>query len=182
MQNESAKEKVNPFWGNIFKSLYNADELNLFKILKKIPLFKDLTKGELRKVANILHDRNYQVNEYIFQMHQPGAAMFIIRSGKVKILYESDTEDDIELAILGEGDFLGELALLDNSPRSASAMAMVKTEMLAIFRADLEKLLMTEPAIGAKIIRQLAVVIGLRLKATNEQLSKINLEAGREVV
>ncbi len=179
---ETTDKKVNPFWGNIFKSLYNADELNLFKILKRIPLFKDLSKRELRKVANILHERNYQVNEYVFQMHQPGAAMFIIKTGKIKILYESDTEDDIELAVLGEGDFLGELALLDNSPRSASAMAMEKTEMLAIFRADLDKLLMTEPGIGAKIIRQLAVVIGLRLKATNEQLSKINTEAARENV
>lgn len=181
MDQKSEKKGVNPFWGNIFKSLGRDDDGSLYKILKKIPLFSDLTKGEIRKVSNILHDRKYLVDEYVFQMHQPGAAMFIIKKGKVKILFESETEDDIQLAVLGEGDFLGELALLDNSPRSASAKALEKTEMLAIFRADLEKLLMTEPVIGAKIVRQLAVVIGLRLKATNEQLSNYNLEAGREI-
>lgn len=175
------QSNVNPFWGNIFKSFNSSEELELYHILKDIPLFKDLSKRELQKVSNILHERTYQINEYIFQMHQPGAAMFIIKSGKVKIIFESEKEEEpIELATLVEGDFLGELALLDNSPRSASAKAMQKTDLLAIFRADLEKLLMTEPVIGAKIVRQLAVVIGLRLKATNEQLSNYNLEAGRE--
>ena len=74
------------------------------------------------------------------------------------------------LAIIRPEDFLGELALLDDTPRSASARAAEKTEALAFFREDLNELVETQPAIAVKIMKDLAVIIGQRLKAANEQL------------
>ena len=66
--------------------------------------------------------------------------------------------------------FFGELALLDDSPRSASAIASKTTETFAFFRTDLDRLLTAFPQIGLKVYRSLAMIIGSRLRDTNEQL------------
>jgi len=96
--------------------------------------------------------------------------MFIVRAGQIDIMMPRDNDEDLILASLGPGAFLGELALLDDSPRSASAVAPTETMALAFFRADLNKLIDTEAHIGSKILKELALIIGKRLKVTNEQL------------
>jgi len=168
------KNNRNPIWGNVFQSLMKKKDQTRIDLISKIPIFQELSQRELRTVSEILFDRTYEAGEDIFLTDQPGAAMFIITSGRVRILVESsdDTEETI-LAELEEGDFFGEIALLDNSPRSATARAVTKTELLAIFRADLDKLTMNEPYIAARIMKQLAIVIGMRLKETNRQFASI---------
>lgn len=166
-------DHINTFWGNIFSRFSSNDEASDYEILKLIPIFKDLSKRELKYLSSIVYQRSYEEGEYIFDTGQPGAAMFIIKDGKVNITKLNENGDEIILATLEEGEFLGELALLDNSGRSASAYALSRIQTLSIFRADLEKLLETRPALGGKIMRRLAVVIGLRLKATNELLIQL---------
>ncbi len=164
----------NPLWGNVFQSLIKKKDHSRIDLISKIPIFQELSPRELRTVSEILFDRVYEAGEDIFLTDQPGAAMFIITSGRVRILVENDDETgDSILAELEEGDFFGEIALLDSSPRSATARAVTKTELLAIFRADLDKLIMNEPYIAARIMKQLAIVIGMRLKETNRQFTSI---------
>lgn len=164
------KFAINNFWDYIFKKEADEEDLQVIDVLRKIPLFEDLTKRELKKVAKIMHERTYNEDEYLFQKGNPGAAMFIIRKGSIKIVTPDGHGGEIDLATLKSGAFLGELALLDNSPRSASAKASDPTSALAFFRSDLNKLINTAPAIGSKIMRKLALIIGQRLKATNDQL------------
>lgn len=169
----SGKEdkSVNPLWGNIFSGLRKNTVMSVHEILRRNPLFAGLTARELRRVADIIHERKYQAGEFLFEKDQPGAAMFIIKSGIVNIVVPSpDGGRSLELATLVTDDFVGELALLDDSPRSASAVAVETTEALAFFREDLNDLLGTYPVIASKILHELAVIIGQRLKATNEQL------------
>ncbi len=163
-----------PFWANIFEWFSSSGKDDEYEILSEIPVFQNLRKRELSVVSTYLHEREYEPGEYIFRTHQPGAAMFIVEEGVVEVVHDKDGEDFI-LARLEQGEFFGELALLDNSPRSASAIAKEKARLLAIFRNDLEKLMISQPVIGAKILKQLAVIIGMRLKATNEQLSQNQL-------
>lgn len=169
---ETKNLQVNNFWDFIFKRETEKKETKVTDILKKIPLFDHLTGRELKIVSKLIHTRTYQPGEYIFQKDQPGAAMFIIKQGSVKIVLPGKDDTEILLATLKPGTFLGELALLDNSPRSASARAVETTEALAFFRSELNKLLKTYPVIGSKILKKLALIIGQRLKATNEQLYK----------
>ncbi|OGJ87896.1 MAG: hypothetical protein A2268_00715 [Candidatus Raymondbacteria bacterium RifOxyA12_full_50_37] len=138
--------------------------------LENIPVFKELSRRERKRVAAIIYDRTYEPGEFMFEKEQPGAAMFMIKKGQVKIVAPSKQGSEIELATISDGQFVGELALLDDSPRSASAKAAAPTQALAFFRTDLNKLLDTEPVIASKILRELAIIIGKRLKATNEQL------------
>lgn len=173
--NRSDKPAGNPLWSNVFQSLIKQKDQSRINQIVDIPIFQDLSRRELRTVSEMLYDRSYESGEDIFLTDQPGAAMFIITSGRVRIMLEgSGDTPDTTLAELGEGDFFGEIALLDSSPRSATARAATKTELLAIFRADLDKLMMNEPFIAARIMKQLAIVIGMRLKETNKQVAGLS--------
>lgn len=182
----SANEKktaLRIFWGNIRRSNRDAQDADKVKFLKKIPFFENLKKHQLEEVAQAIYEREYREGEYIFEAGQPGAALFIIQHGEVsvEITSEIDPHDadnggsaakPTQLAILAKHAFLGELALLDESPRSASARALVPTKVLALFRKDLDQLAITNPDITTNIYKSLAVIIGNRLKATNDLIEK----------
>jgi CRP/FNR family transcriptional regulator, cyclic AMP receptor protein len=168
-QSDSVKKPVNPFWGSIASKFKSTTTIDNIEVLKLCPIFTHLSVKELKKVSALIYERSYQAGEYLFEKGQPGTAMFIIKSGQVKVVVPGN-ESEAELATIYPEDFLGELALLDDTPRSASAKAFEKTEALAFFREDLSELVDTYPAIAVKIMRDLAIIIGHRLKASNELL------------
>jgi CRP/FNR family transcriptional regulator, cyclic AMP receptor protein len=160
---------VNKLWENIFKSPQKKkDEID--DILMKIPVFQDLNPRALKKIKCILHQREYKTNEIIFNQGDVGLGMYIIESGSVEIL--CDPERHI-LAELQDGDFFGELALLDDSPRSASAIAKTPCRMLCFFKPELLDLLDRDPKLGSRILFKLAWTIGERLKTTNQQVKEL---------
>ncbi|MBP7738489.1 MAG: cyclic nucleotide-binding domain-containing protein [Spirochaetes bacterium] len=168
--NGTMEKPANPFWGNIFSRFRRGAAIPNADVLKLCPIFRNLTNRELKKVSALIYERRYQIGEFLFEKEQPGTAMFIVKTGLVQIVLPGRTDEESVLAVINPEDFLGELALLDDTPRSASAKAVEKTEALAFFREDLNELLETHPAIGSKIMRDLAIIIGQRLKACNEQL------------
>ena len=164
-------KKDAPMWASfIGKSNRRLKKQSMISFLRSVPLFNSLSKRELLTLNSIAHLRTYQENEFVFRKGQPGAAMFILKSGEISIVdHEPDSSENV-IATLGENSFFGELALLDDSPRSASAKATGHSEVYAFFRTDLEKLLSSSPQIGLQVYRALAMIIGTRLKSTNEQL------------
>lgn len=165
---------IDTFWGNIFKFNHMQDTLS---ILNKIPLFQHLKIYEVVKISKILHARNYYQNEFVFQEKEPGAGMYIVKSGSVKIFMKSPDGKSHEVAVLKKGDFFGESALIDESPRSASAIALENTELLGFFRADLMNLMDRDPVLSAKILMRLAIVITQRLRQTNLALKQLQHNA-----
>jgi len=164
---------VNKLWENIFKSRQNKkDEID--DILMKIPVFQDLKPSALKKVKCILHQREYKTNEIIFSQGDVGLGMYIIERGSVEIV--CDPERHI-LAELQDGDFFGELALLDDSPRSASAITKTPCRMLCFFKPELLDLLDRDPKLGSRILFKLAWTIGERLKTTNQQVKELSCSA-----
>jgi CRP/FNR family cyclic AMP-dependent transcriptional regulator len=170
VKTNNREKPTNAFWGDIFSKFKSRKKITNIEVLKLCPLFQYLTNRELKKVASIVYERTYQAGEYLFEKEQPGAAMFIIKSGLIKIVVPGRGGGEAELATLEPEDFVGELALLDDTPRSASARAAEKTEALAFFREDLNEMLETYPVIASKILRELSIIIGQRLKTSNEQL------------
>ena len=152
-------------WANIFKNNNRSDE-SIANILKKIPVFEDLSGKELDAIARILHQRQYRKDELIFRQGDAGVGMYIIQKGTVLIRLEPDNQ---VLAELTDGEFFGELALLDDSPRSASAVAGSDCKMLGFFQPDLFGLIERNPRLGVKIVLRLAKIIGERLKAANRE-------------
>ncbi len=150
-------------WTNIFR-LKSKEEESITAVLKKIPLFQDLTRKELRQLERILHQRTYRANEVIFNEGEPGVGMYIIESGEVRITIGEDRK---VLAILSKGDFFGEMALLLEAPRTASAIASKPSKLYGFFQPDLFSILETYPRTGNKILLRLSQMIAERLRRSN---------------
>src|SRR3989339_372055 len=100
---------------NIFERLrkvFGVDKSEIVKILEKIPIFSDLNLVELNKIEIITHEREYMDGEQVFHEKEPGAGMYIVRSGSIK-LSKKTVVGEKELTTLKTGDFFGEIALLD---------------------------------------------------------------------
>lgn len=162
---------VDSFWGNIFRK--KTEEDNIIDILKGVPILDCLSNNELKEFERIVHQRQYKANENIFWEGEPGVGMYIIQNGTVKIYNTLPDGSNKELAILKNGDFFGELALLDESPRSASAVAMETCHILGLFRPELFDILERKPKLGLKVTTKLAQMIGNRLRITSSKLQSL---------
>jgi CRP-like cAMP-binding protein len=172
LSSDEKKTALRIFWGPLRKNDRNDSDNDKIKFLKRIPFFEQLKKRQLELVAQVIYARDYREGEFIFETGQPGAALFIIQSGEVSVEIAGEHDQSTQLAVLHKQAFLGELALLDESPRSASARAIVPTKVLALFRKDLDQLAETSPDITTHIYKALAQIVGNRLKATNELIEK----------
>ena len=121
-----------------------------------------------------MHLRRFRPGEEVFREGEPGVGMYIIRSGGVDIFQRGEDGSEQHLAHLETGDFFGELALLDEAPRSATARATESTELWGIFRPDLMDLIQRDPRLGLKIVLPLARLVGERLRRTNELLKRVS--------
>ena len=131
--------------------------------LRNLSLFVNLTPGELQIVDGLLHERNYLEGEVIFDEGEEGQAIYIVAAGDVLICRQGQGEAG-RMAQLGAGTFFGELALLDNSPRSAQARAATACQLIVFFRDDFVGLLDTHARIASKISRELARHLGARMR------------------
>src|SRR5215831_12269576 len=111
--------KADGIWSNIFR--LGPRDRALAEILQHIPLFSDLTPKELRILEKVVHKRTYLPSETVFVGDEPGAGMYVIRSGRIDIVLQHQSETPMLLAELEPGDFFGEMALLGDSARSATA-------------------------------------------------------------
>ena len=134
------------------------------KLLKNVVLFKDLSMRDLAVVDQMFHARHYLADEVIFDEGEEGQGLFVVLSGRVKITLPAKV--DTILIELGPGAFFAEVALLDQSVRTAKARAIEDTQIVALFRAEFYSLLETHSAIASRISFQLARVLAARLRQT----------------
>lgn len=161
-------------WYSFLWKVIPKKEKNKAKLgfLKETTFFEDFSQWELDIVHDFLHERTFQAGEAIFEKGQPGAVLYFIFKGKVSIEVPSEGGSVRKLAELPEGAFFGELALLDDSPRSATARAAEDTVVLALARSELERMLQDRPLVAAPVYRSLAKITGERLKSTIERIQK----------
>ena len=132
--------------------------------LKKMPLFAELTRREMKIVDGFMHERIYLKQEVIFDEGEEGQAFYVILKGKVLICHQEQA--DKPMAVLDGGSFFGEMALLDDAPRSAQARAAEDCTLLVLFRGEFLGLMVAHALIASKISLQLARHLGARLRAT----------------
>jgi CRP-like cAMP-binding protein len=165
-------------WKNIF-SERSVREGSTEDLLSKVPAFGSLTTRELKEVAAIVHKRQYRTGEPVFYQGDPGLGMYMIQEGEVSIALGSKDALEEELAVLTEGDFFGEIALMDESPRTANAICKSDCTLIGFFRPDLFELIEKKPRLGTKIVIKLAEIIAQRLRKTDKELSKIKSQLDR---
>ena len=132
------------------------------QLLKNVVLFKDLNMRDLAMVNSLMHERAYIADEVVFDEGEEGQGLFVVLSGRVKISLPANM--DQVLIELGPGAFFGEVALLDQSIRTAQVRAIEDTKIVALFRAEFYSLLETHSAIASRISFQLAKVLAARLR------------------
>ncbi|HEY8207326.1 MAG TPA: cyclic nucleotide-binding domain-containing protein [Myxococcaceae bacterium] len=152
-------------------------EPDILAALKQVPLFDHLSGRDLKKIARLLHERRYQPGEVIFREGDPGAGMYIVRKGKVNIVIRRPDGSEQLVAPIEERQFFGEMALLESAPRSASAVAADKSELLGFFEPDLESLIERDSKLGSKVVWNLARLMATRLRGTTEMIRKLKQEA-----
>lgn len=137
--------------------------------LQGVPFFTQLPEEEIIALAVLLVMRRFNQGQVIFHHGDPGGLLYIISRGKVKISHSTQDGQEALLAILGAGDFFGELALLDDSPRSATAEALDNTETLTLHREDFRHYLSSNPDFAMHVLQTMAK----HIRRLNSQLSDI---------
>jgi CRP/FNR family cyclic AMP-dependent transcriptional regulator len=142
---------------------------NAAEALIKVPFFSNLNRREVNSLAKRLIIRRFGPDQIVFHLGDPAGLLYIITNGKVKITYSSADGQEAVLAILGAGDFFGELALLDDSPRSATAEAIEPTETLTLHRDEFLKFLDSNPEFARHVLN----ILARRIRHLNKQISDI---------
>lgn len=149
------------------------------ELLKNVYLFKDLGVLELVEVLKICHQVEFQDNNIIFREGEPGDKCYIIEDGAVRISKYIPNLGEEALAVLKNGSYFGEMALIDGSPRSATAIANGPTTCLVISKSDLDRLLASDKDLGNKLLMVFCRTLSGRLRETNEKISQfIAMTAG----
>lgn len=126
------------------------------QFLAGIPLFSTLDVESLRDLASVTRRHSFHQGEIIFHRDDPGAILFVIKSGRVRIYIASPEGQEVALAVFGPGEAFGELALLDGQPRSASAVAIEAVETYCIQRGDFINVATKRPRIALQMLATLA--------------------------
>ncbi len=142
------------------------------KLMKSVKLFEGLSGDEALELLAQAEKSVFAAGDYIIQEGERGAFMYVIIAGKVEITKWVNGSYEKPLAEFGAGDSFGEMALVDNLERSASAKALTGCTLLRL--SDQEFRLI--PAIGAKIYRNIACLLSQRLRNTNAMISLLMAE------
>ena len=134
----------------------------LLNALKGVVLFQDLTEQDLTEIAQRITKRTYKLGEFLYRSGEPRAELDIIQAGEVEIL-QGVGEVQKVVARLGEGNFVGEGAMLSDEPHSSSCRAVIDTNVLVVERRALDEIFMRSPDATRKILSQVARIMTYRL-------------------
>lgn len=123
--------------------------------LDKIELFEGLPEDQLESLAQHMRQRVYPAGAIVVNEGDEAHGMFIVDTGALKVFVTEENGKEVTLSLLGPEDYFGELALLDEAPRSASVITVEKTTLLQISRADFNEVIAANPACMQIIMRNL---------------------------
>jgi CRP/FNR family transcriptional regulator len=141
---------------------------NPVELLSRVPLFSELSRGELERISRVAVPRSFPAGVRVFHEGDRSDACYLVRSGDLRVTREHSDGRAIALATLGPGDIFGELAMLDGQARSASVETLSDSELLALPAADVRRLLAAHSEISVKLIAALT----RRLRETNERVAR----------
>lgn len=142
--------------------------------LKRIPLFSGLSSTDLQRVARLARVHQVPKGSLVFRKKMAGNHLFIVLKGRIKIFSELDQSVRKKtFAYLEQGDFFGEMSLLDKKGRSLSAHALYDTELLTISRSEFQRLLSNEPSFTLKVLKTIIE----RLRQANEEIESLTFRS-----
>ena len=141
------------------------------EVLRTVPIFSELADQDIASLAHLALRKRYPKDTVVFFENEEGDFFFTILEGRIKVTILGDDGREVILSVLGPGDFFGEMALLDNEPRSATAIAVEESELLSLHRNDFQTVLTDNRSITTGLIK----VLTARLRRANHQISTLAL-------
>ena len=141
------------------------------ELLQSVSIFWDLNKDELGHIADKMVAKHFENGNYIFLEDSEGEQCFFVLKGSVKVTRLSKDGREVILAMLNEGDFFGEMSLLDGESRSANVIALEKTKVLTLDRNDFIAVVNDYPQIAVQLLKELA----RRLRKSDRQIASLSL-------
>lgn len=162
--------------------------LSIADRLRQIPLFAHLEHDEVARIARAAREKSYPKGSVILFEDDPGDALYVVLQGDVKVVLIGEDGREVILSILGAGDFFGEMALIDDQPRSAHVIAMEDANLLVLHRDDFQQCLQEFPRIALGLLRALSrrlrraddKIGGLVLLDVNGRVARLLLELADE--
>jgi CRP/FNR family transcriptional regulator, cyclic AMP receptor protein len=141
------------------------------ELLRKVSIFANLPDRDLDTLAQAVVEKHYEKDALIVGAEDPGDSLFVIASGKVKVVLYGESGREVILSVLKEGDFFGEMALLDNQPRSANVRAMEPCKALMLSREPFHAVLRSGPHVAIPILAEMS----RRLRRADDAIGNLAL-------
>lgn len=145
------------------------------QVLGRIRLFRGMKPAGLKKIAAIASEEQHKIGHVIFREGEVGNALYLILEGKVRISREVSGMGEEALAVLGPGDAFGEMALIDDTPRSADARVHERCRLLVISKEALEDLLFLHKDLAYEILWNFVRILSSRLRETNDKMTFLSM-------
>ena len=145
--------------------------LSNLDLIRRVPLFSLLTNDQAQSIADSVVKRRYRRGEIIVEHGRKSNALFILLTGRARVLTSDSRGREVILAVLQPGDYVGEMSLIDNEPHSATVRAEVQTDMLVLGRAEFARCLPENSSLSYAILRGLVQ----RLRNADRQIESLAL-------
>lgn len=166
MESEKKLRRQSSFFSNLFKTPAEKNEL-LDLFTSTLP-FSSFSEKDVDLLMPIIHNRIYAANEYIFFQDDPGTAFYFIQEGEVVLEMTFKDGRKLNTGHYKKGDFFGELAMLENEKRYASAIAFKESKLVVIFKPDLDEYIDRYPKKGVKVLRGISQIFASRFRQLNQ--------------
>ncbi len=140
--------------------------------MKKIPIFAEMTENEIYHILRLAFEKKYPVGSTLFVEGMNGEVLYIIKKGKVDICKKTE-KGEMVIASLGPGEFLGELSIIDEGKRSASARVMEDSELIVITKKCFHDMIQGDPTITVKLLMHFLKVNAQRLRNTDKRFEML---------
>src|SRR6185369_8555339 len=155
---------------------YPASQITL-EALRSVPLFASLDDAAATELRSLLREKTVPRNTALFNQGDQGNAMYLIESGRVRISIRDEDEQELTLAELAQGDFFGEMSIIDGRQRSADARVLEEARLAVLSRDDFLRFVRTKPDVALEMLSALTE----RLRRTDELLrSRVSRNANEE--
>ncbi|MDZ7857785.1 cyclic nucleotide-binding domain-containing protein [Sphaerotilus sp.] len=145
--------------------------LSNLDLIRRVPLFSMLTVEQAQTIADGVVKRRYRRGEIIVEQGRKSDALFILLSGRARVITSDTRGREVILAVLEAGDYLGEMSLIDNEPHSATVRAEVQTDVLVLGRNEFATCLPDNSSLSYAILRGLVA----RLRNADRQIESLAL-------
>jgi len=141
--------------------------------LKSIPLFQPFTTQELNTVVTLFFEKPYSKSSTLFVEGMTGEILYVIKKGSVQILKKVSSNQEAVLATLKDGEFLGEMSLIDNRPRTATARVGEESILLVMTKKAFNTMMEKHPEIALKVLLCFLKIANERLRKANESIKQV---------